>query len=1041
MAWRKWLVRSLVLAVAGTSAAAVFVWQRWTNAAAVRQEVVARLEHHLPGASARLESAGLRLLGGISLSELRLVRRDDPEQNAFIYVPSGAIYHDKEQLLKGKLGIRKIEWTRPRLHVVRGRDGHWNLAGILGPVDPDVPIPTIVLRRGTLLFEDRAQGAGLPPLIVKDVDLTIINDPLPTLVFQGTGVTELAGRVEVRGTWGRVSEEFTLSIRLPGFPVDGRLVQYLAAYWPEAAPHVRQLTGTADLQADFHYQPEGSRWSQDVTFQLHQGRLIHAQLPMPLEDIEGRLRYADGQIRLDGLTATSGQGRLQLTAHASAASAEADLAGSLRWEHLPVSQRLFTQLPVAMQRIERDYHPEGTVTVDIEFGRRSGRWHGRCALRLEEVSAMCVQFPYRLEHLEGTIDHEFDAAVALDAFKIDLVGTGGGRPVYIQGKIDDRIDLKIWADNVPIDDQLRGALRPAFQKLVRQFNPSGVVDVRALVRRGVGEREAGIWCRADVHDAALRYEVFPYPLENVRGTIDIRPDHWEFRDFRGDHNGGEFQARGGAAHAPAGEGVAVFITGTGVLLDDQLAAALRYAQLKRAWSMLHPAGRIDFQATVNQPAARDEPDIAVTVVPRGCSTVPAFFPYALAGVTGVVRYHDHQVDLSGLEARHGPTVLRVERGKLTLKPGGDIAVDLVNLTGRPLTPDADFVRALPPALGELCAKLGLVEPVTFHTDLTIEVPDDPTRPPYIYWDGGVALADATLSPGIPLGHVSGSLYCRGQHRGDFGNVLGNVLLETVTVYGQPLQHVQSQIVVDARQPDILELPNLKARLYGGDVGGSLRLRISPAVAFDLDLTASEIDLEEFGRCNRLGPDAQLSGLAFARLALSNQGPEPGELQGGGWLDVPSGKMYNLPLLLDLLKVLSGRVPDKTAFEEAHARFRVQGRRVKVERLELFGAAVSLSGQGTMNLDGSDLNLDFYAIWSRLVQWLPPVIDKIPAMFSQYLFKVKMRGRAGGKVECIKEPVPVFVEPLKEVLRRMQGPKAARIAQPEEAAKGNGPIGR
>jgi hypothetical protein len=1034
MAWRKWLLRSLVLAVAVLSAAGVFAWQRWTNAAAVRLEVIARLEHHLPGACIQLESAFLRLLGGISFSELRLIRRDDAMRKDFLYVPSGTIYHDKEQLFKGRLAIRKIDWARPRIHVIRDPEGHWNLANILGPVDPEVPIPTIVLHHGTLLFEDRAQGVGLPPLVVKDVDLTIINDPLPTLVFQGTGVTDLAGRVEVRGTWGRVSEEFTLSISLAGFPVEGRLVQYLAAYWPEAAPHVRQLTGSGDLLADFRYQPDGSRWSQDVTFQLHAGRLVHARLPMPLEHLEGKLRYADGQILLDGLSATAGASRLQLSARATAASLEADLAGSLRWEHLPISQQLFTQLPAEVRRIENDYHPEGTATVGVDFSRRAGRWREHCAVRLEDVSATCVQFPYRLDHLAGLIEHDCDAARALDVFKVDLVGTGGGRPVSIQGKIDDGIDLKIWADNVPIDERLRRALKPAFQKLVQEFSPHGLVDVRARVLRNHGERDVGIWCLADVHDATLCYEVFPYPLENVRGTIDIRPDHWEFRDFRGDHKGGEFLAHGGAVQGPAGEGVAVVISGTSVLMDDQLAAALRHNMLKRAWAILHPAGRIDFQAKVDQPVSRMDPDIAVTVVPRGSTTVPAFFPYALTGLTGMIRYHDRQVELAGITAHHGPTVLRVERGKVTLKPDGDIAVDLVNLTGRPLLPDADFARALPPALGELCAKLGLKDAMTFHTDLTIDVPADPARPPYIYWDGGVLLGQASLTPGIALEHVNGSLYCRGQHQGHFGNVLGNVLLDTVTVLGQPLQHVQSQIVVDARQPDILELPNLKARLYSGDVAGSVRLHVGPDVAFDLDLTASEIDVEEFGRCNRLGPDAQLSGLAFARLSLSHKGSEHNRLEGGGWLDVPSGKMYNLPLLLDLLKVLSLRVPDKTAFEEAHARFRIQGQRVQVERLELFGAAISLSGQGTMNLDGSDLNLDFYAIWSRFVQWLPPGIDKIPGWFSQYLFKVKMRGRASGKVECIKEPVPVLVEPLTEILRRMQGPKAGRVARPEDAAK-------
>src|SRR5438270_13386216 len=103
MAWRKWVVRSLVFAVTGALGAAVFAYQHWTSPAMVRQLVIARLSEHLVGATISLESAHLKLLGGIAFTELRLARRDDPGKVDVVYVPSGAILHDKEQLVSGKL--------------------------------------------------------------------------------------------------------------------------------------------------------------------------------------------------------------------------------------------------------------------------------------------------------------------------------------------------------------------------------------------------------------------------------------------------------------------------------------------------------------------------------------------------------------------------------------------------------------------------------------------------------------------------------------------------------------------------------------------------------------------------------------------------------------------------------------------------------------------------------------------------------------------------------------------------------------------------
>src|SRR5205085_3490986 len=102
----------------------------WTNPAAVRQQVMLRLEEMFPGATISLDSARLRILGGISLSELRFTRRDDPEQTELLHIPSAILYHDKEKLLEGSLSIRKVELQRPRLRLVRYADGRWNLHGL-----------------------------------------------------------------------------------------------------------------------------------------------------------------------------------------------------------------------------------------------------------------------------------------------------------------------------------------------------------------------------------------------------------------------------------------------------------------------------------------------------------------------------------------------------------------------------------------------------------------------------------------------------------------------------------------------------------------------------------------------------------------------------------------------------------------------------------------------------------------------------------------------------------------------------------------------
>src|SRR5437016_2387873 len=102
MAWRKWFVRLLVFTIVGCCTGAVFLYEQFTNPTAVREKLTAKLKSFFPGAVVTIDSARLRILGGISVTELRLARKDDPDKNEILHVPSAFIYHDKEKILDGE---------------------------------------------------------------------------------------------------------------------------------------------------------------------------------------------------------------------------------------------------------------------------------------------------------------------------------------------------------------------------------------------------------------------------------------------------------------------------------------------------------------------------------------------------------------------------------------------------------------------------------------------------------------------------------------------------------------------------------------------------------------------------------------------------------------------------------------------------------------------------------------------------------------------------------------------------------------------------
>src|SRR5579884_1700174 len=657
MTWRKWIVRGLsygVLALLAGAAAAYFVL---TNPGLVRRKVIEEIDNRLVGVSVSLESARFKPLGGITLRELRLARRDDLNRGDFLYAPAGVVYHDKERFFAGHgFAVRLIELNRPRLRVVRERDGRWNLSDLFA-VDPNAAaerLPMFVLNGGTVTLEDRGLSPSAPLLEVRDVQLSVVNDPLTTLTVEATGQTDVLGPLRLTARLDRGSGAVTAAVELPAVRVDAPLVDRLALLSPELAGHLRRLTGNAVVKAAFVYRPGGERpLHYEVDVRLADGTFAHDKLPLTLGGLTFAARCVDGVVPSASLTAGAGPVRVTASlkdlplppdANAPFDAQAAELSCVV--EHLTLEPKVFAALPAPLQTFQADYSPAGALSVDYQSRRQpDGHRLRTWAVRPEGMSAEFSGFRYKVERITGVVRHaENDAGHERCDF--DLLGYAGAVPVTLKGYAegDDRlaVDLTIAAKNLPLDGKLLHALPESGQRLASQFNLAGLVDVLARIERPAGADSFTNRYTATVHDAALCYDVFPYPLTQVRGVLDLFEDHWECRDFSGRHGDGEIRFHGrswpltssppGQSTAAPGERVELNIDGLAVLLDRQFEEALAppafpgRAPLARTCRMLNLAGRLSFSAHIddlpNQPQ-----DLDVTVSVNGCTMKPKFFEY------------------------------------------------------------------------------------------------------------------------------------------------------------------------------------------------------------------------------------------------------------------------------------------------------------------------------------------------------------------------------------------------------------------------------
>lgn len=1061
---RKCLIHGAIYLLLAALVAGAAAYALTTNPAAVRGMVQEQLSQRFCHVSVSVERARLRLLGGILVRELRLARNDGLDRRDFLYAPTAIIYHDKEHVLDGQILVKKVELPGPQIRIVRERDGKLNVADVLTPPDLSASLPTLVVRGGVVTFEDRACGPG-PLLEIRDVSLTVINDPLPTLQVEGSGRIDVLGPVRFRGTVNRASGAADLTLELPEVPINRDLVARLAIVCPDVGRHLGELTGRVELVAHVRVATESDALAvrYDVKAKLRDARFAHQVLPGPLEAVSADVHLCDGRFPTMTMQAKLGSAMLDVrladvplpTSPLQIDPLELGGEMDVSITGLSVDDNVLSRLSDDLSWLKKEYAPSGPVNVSYRF-RKSTATEPVVRLWVVQPRGMagCFEpFPYPFHDVHGTIRIDNSRLPHCDV-AIDLVGKARANdsPLSLRGTIKgprntSEMNLDVTMKDVLLDDKVDRALQHALAghkdcyDVVGQFlpldsrlslatHPLGTGHLLAQIRRPMGSEKTDKRWIITFENCRACYDLFPYPVEDVSGVLDLRPDGWECRDFRATHNGGEFfvSARSERMPGPGDQKrVRVWVRGKDVFLDHEFAKALALERgedrrgLRRTWESLKLAGRLSFTTEVIHVPGQPQ-DVTATVGVQGCTLRPKFFDYPLTDVCATVQYSKDRVLVKGMRARHGKATLGMDSALVVFKPEGAYTAWLEGVSGRGVVADRDLLGALPEGLRKAAEMTAFRDPFDLSLNLTVDAPQGGQGPLKFWWESGVGVRNARFEAGVEVSRVDGGFFCQGHHDGrQLRGVKGNVVLDRATVLNQPVTGAHCRLEIRPDTPEVMRLRDFKADLFGGTLAGEARLDLSPTFRYDVYAEAVNVQLDKFGQHN-LGAasrTAQLSGPARGAVHLTGEGSELLNLKGNGQLEVRQGKMGQLPVLLDLVKAFGLRMPDRTAFEQAQLTFGLEGPRVIVQQLELYGNAISLRGQGTCDLDGDNLNLDFTTSPGRLSQLLPPGLDGIPDAISQQLYKIKMRGKLSksGGLSFEQVPVPAVVEPLRRAMRQ------------------------
>lgn len=792
----------------------------------------------------------------------------------------------------------------------------------------------------------------------------------------------------------------------------------------------QDLSALVRLEAgvDLNFELSGQDSDQPIQYSVHgevrDGRVDDERIPDPIVDLNGSFEATNDRWKFDEITARAGQGTLSLSGQRTATEQGDQWVADLRIVGVHVDQRLERYIPESLKKYWLDFQPSGLMDGRVHLEGMNGVWQPSIDLTLHNASFTYALFPYPVQQCQGQFHW------SRQKLEFDIEGRASGSRIIAKGEYQNpgpqssgRLDIRL-VDLMPISEELMDALhaQPSIEQTVRQFNPKGQLGVEVTVQR---PEPGGPFLRTyiiDIYDGSLRYSGLPYNLHGVTGRIVYDNGLMHFREIRG-HNGSGLVTCNG--HLGTDRMLHLDFAGSSLGLDEELRRALPEG-LRDTWDRMKPQGHLDhIVAAYHRNLNTSETNLRIEArmwdrrseERTGVSIRPVWMPFTWHELTGSIIYDNGNISIEDLRGHHQETTISLQGTGHTNTDGWWI--DLAPCSIDRIEPTAELLESLPPVVKQGLRTIDLAGRLSLHGRIVVMsgrrdpqfipplIRRDPTldgntpeaQALEVQWDQVVDLEQAGLTvAGHRLHNAHGSLSTVGVMVGDHMESFGQLELDSVMWRDSQFLDVKGPLFLDATRiafgslaprPGESALPR---PLSGSWIGG--RVQLDGQMMFDQDMPFMvqgsigegrlELAKEEFG-----WDVDDLSGEVFAGIQLEGSGVDPNRLRGRGTIELQEASIYELPLMVNLLKLLSIRQVDRTAFTTSVIDYEVQRDRIDLQRIDFSGDAISLHGRGEIDMGGR-LQAQFHTRVGRQ-EWELPILSPIVGAASRQFLLIQVDG--------------------------------------------------
>lgn len=762
-----------------------------------------------------------------------------------------------------------------------------------------------------------------------------------------------------------------------------------------------------------------------------------------VQDMRGRGRKEggnyDADMRVQGeMFPLEGQSGVDFTITGTKVEADDELVGAMP-PGVQQALKLFAGAP------SRNYPVFGgsfTCKVHRDQGP-VGNWRWPIDITLTHGKGAFEPFPYPLENVTGevairsgyvqiknakTVRPGSDASLTVNGLlfygqpKV-MPENHGPLPEIPEGRLLYELDLS--ANSIPLDQTLLKSLPDDKQTWLTRLglinptdknSPTGTLSLSGKV----SGLNAAYALDVKLANATLAPAESDWSATNLAGDFQLTSTSLKIVSASAQRLGNPITATGLVDWSKGTPEIDIVAKSPKLALDEQLRSALP-KEAQTGWDAVNPSGFADVAMNYSS-AASGVSALSLDITPLGATIKPTLFPVTLTNVRGNVRIKEGRVTLSEITANRTPrtsttgalpvaaddSTSAIKPSELTISGSGATTLSdpwTFKVTGKNIRIDEELRNALPLMVRQTVNSLA-IEGVTdvnlrnlkiiprksADAAASIASVDSAANPkiatgPDVDFDLSFAPSQLAASLGVPIRATSGTIDLMGSVRNDrLAELSGELMLKTGDMAGREFSNLRTSARKSPDQPGI-RFNSIGGTLADGEFAGQAAVAFpdNQPIQYALQLALRNADVQQL-----VGPKAEaVQGRLSASLSLEGNVDNPASRKGRGQIDVSGDRMAKVPVLLGLVQVANLSLPGNTSFNNATARYSLDGPRIIVDQLALRSPGLEMIGNGRIDLTDRDVRL---TLWTA-----PPDLPRVPVWsdltdpIRRELLQIQVRG--------------------------------------------------